>query len=82
MPRFRSLAKHFLSKAEALCTSLLFGLNRAVDLTKVKDDMTNTQAGFSFIQPPGNGLAQAYLDLSTQACTTARNGLFRDGGWD
>ena len=64
IPRFCSLAEHFLLKAEVLCTRFLFGLNWAVDFTKVKDDMTNTQAGF-FIQHPGNGLAQAYLDLST-----------------
>jgi hypothetical protein len=82
MSRFRGLVEYFLSQAEVLCTSLLFGLNSAVDLTQVKDDMTNTQAGFSFIQHPDNGLAYAHLKLSTQACTTARNGLVREGGWD
>jgi hypothetical protein len=40
--RVRNLAEYFLLKAEILCTSLLFGLNPAVNLTKVKDDMTNT----------------------------------------
>jgi hypothetical protein len=83
MVSFRQLAEHFLSKAEALCDDLMFGLDPVIDLTKVKDDLTNTQYGFSFIQHPDNNkLADAYLDLSAKACTTRRNGLFRENRWD
>jgi hypothetical protein len=60
----------------------MFDLNPDIDLSKVKDDMTNTQYGFSFLQYLDNKLADAYLDLSTKACTTCRNRLFRQGCWD
>jgi hypothetical protein len=82
MESFRGLAEHFLAKAEELCDDLMFGLSPVIDLAKVKDDLSNTQYGFSFVQHPANNLADAYLDLSTKACTTRRNGLFRDNRWD
>jgi hypothetical protein len=62
-------------------TELLLGLDVPVDLTQVKDDMTDARKGTSFIQRPDNGLLHVYLDLSKQACTT-RAGLFKNGKWD
>jgi hypothetical protein len=79
---FRGLAEHFLVKAKELCDDLMFGLNPEIDLAKVKDNLTNTQYGFSFVQHLANKLADAYLDLSTKACTTRRNGLFRENQWE
>ena len=79
MDSFRGLADHFISRAEELCADLLFDLDPVVDLIKIKDDMTNTQNGFSFVQHPDNGLSHAHLDLAREACTTRRNGLFRNG---
>lgn len=82
MTRFRALAEYFLERAEELCDDLMFGLNPAIDLSEVKDDLSNTRYGFSFIQHPANELTNAYLDLSTKPCTTRCNGLFRDNRWD
>jgi hypothetical protein len=82
MESFRELAEHFLAKAEILCNDLMFGLDPVIDLQKVKDDLTNTNNGFSFVQHPANKLTDVYLDLSRKACTTRRNGLFRGNQWD
>ncbi|KAH8749809.1 hypothetical protein BGZ57DRAFT_1019545 [Hyaloscypha finlandica] len=82
MDGFRSLAKHFLLKAEELCEGLMFDLKPAIDLAKVKDDMTNVQSGFSFVQHSKNGLTNAYLELSRRACNACGRGLFERGGWD
>ena len=49
MESFYGLAKHFLTKAKRLCDYLIFGINPIINLSKVKDDLTNTQYGFSFI---------------------------------
>lgn len=49
MKSFRELAKHFLVKAKELCDDLMFGLNPVIDLAKVKDNLTNTYYGFSFV---------------------------------
>ncbi len=82
MESFRGLAEHFLTKAEELCDDLMFGLDPVIDLANIKDDLSNTQYGFSFIQHPANKLTDAYLTLSTNACTAHRNGLFRENRWD
>jgi hypothetical protein len=81
MDSYRRLAEHFISRAEELCAELMLGLDVSVDLTRVKDDMTDTRKGTSFVHHPENGLLRAYLDLSKQACTT-RAGLFKNRKWD
>ncbi|KAH8800209.1 hypothetical protein F5884DRAFT_624443, partial [Xylogone sp. PMI_703] len=81
MESYRGLAEYFISRAEGLCTELMLGLDVVVDLTKIKDDMTETRNGYSFVYHPDNGLSHAYLDLAKQACTT-RGGLFKNGQWD
>jgi hypothetical protein len=53
----------------------MYDLDPVVDLASVKDDLTNTRSGFSFVKHPDNGLVDAYLDLSVKACTTRRKGL-------
>lgn len=79
---FQDLARHCLFKAEGLCKDLMFRLMPAIDLAKVKDDLSNVQSGFSLIQHPQNRIANVYLELSRKACTNCENGLFRKGGWD
>jgi len=56
MKKYRALANHFLAKAEALCNSPMFNIRPQIDLANLKDDMTNTHNGFSFVQHPQNGL--------------------------
>jgi hypothetical protein len=82
MQDFCRLSKHFLDKAAQICDELMFDLHPPINLVETKDDMANTETGFSFVSHPGNRLADAYLGLSTKACTTRRGGLLRQGRWD
>lgn len=59
----------------------MYDLDPVVNLANVKDNLGNTQSGFSFVKHPENGLVDAYLDLLTKACTTRRNGLSWQGQW-
>ncbi len=68
-----SLVRH----AEALCTTLMFNWLPDVDLSRLRDDMSNRRQGYSFIQHPANDLSTAYLKLSTIACTAQGDGLMR-----
>ncbi|RFN54792.1 hypothetical protein FIE12Z_930 [Fusarium flagelliforme] len=81
MGNFRKLADHFITQAEALCDQLMFGVNPHVDLSKIKDDISSSESGYSFISCPGNGLELAYLDLLARAYTAGKNGLAKDGVW-
>lgn len=82
MQNFRKLPGHFLKKAEVLCNELMFNLNPEIDLARVKDEIVNTESGFSFRMHPANKLDKAYLDLSVEACGTHRGELFKNGNWD
>jgi hypothetical protein len=49
--------------AEEYCAELLFDLDPIIDLTKIKDNITNTRNGFSFILRPDNGLTYILRSL-------------------
>lgn len=82
MDSFRRFSEVFVDEAEDLCRELMFGVLPPVDLSQVKDEIGNTSQGFSFVHHPDNHLSEAYLELSTRACTTRRNGLLRKGRWN
>jgi hypothetical protein len=54
MEEFRGLADHFISQAEDLYDELMFGFEPNLDVNKIKDDVTNSQLGFSLISHPDN----------------------------
>ncbi|KAJ4253740.1 hypothetical protein NW764_016372 [Fusarium oxysporum] len=81
MNNFRKLADHFITQAEVLCDQLMFGVHPHVDLSKIKDDISSSESGYSFISCPGNGLESAYLELVVRAYTAGKNGLAKDGVW-
>jgi hypothetical protein len=81
MNNFRKLADHFITQAEVLCDQLMFGVHPHVDLSKIKDDISSSESGYSFISCLGNGLESAYLELVVRAYTAGKNGLAKDGVW-
>lgn len=80
MGSFRRLPAYFIDHAERLCDELMFRWRPKIDLSKVGDDMQNTVRGFSFVQHPGNGLEEAYLELLERACTSRQRSLLRING--
>ncbi|KAH7247485.1 uncharacterized protein BKA55DRAFT_691571 [Fusarium redolens] len=81
MNDFRKLPDYFITQAEALCDRLMFGIQPNIDLSRVKDDITSSKSGHSFIKYPENGLESAYLELLVHAYTAGRTGLAQDGLW-
>jgi hypothetical protein len=75
MDSFRRLNEIFVNEAEHICRELMVEVLPHVDLNQVKGEISNTSQGFSFVHHPNNHLSEAYLELSTQACITRRNGL-------
>ena len=81
MEDFRGLADHLIGQAEGLCDELMFGFEPNFDINKIKDDFTNGQAGFSFVNHPENGLDEIYQELIVQLCTSRGARLAKDGRW-
>jgi hypothetical protein len=82
MENFRNFGHSLVLHAEALCDKLMFNWLPRVDLNRVRDEMSNTRQGYSFIQDPANDLSTAYLTLSTRACTAQGDGLLQGDRWD
>lgn len=82
MEQFRRLADYFITAAEQLSASAMCGIELDVDLTAIKDDMANIEAGFSFVKHPENELDRSYLDLVVRASTCGRGGLLKGGKWN
>jgi hypothetical protein len=82
MIEFRNFGHSLVQRAEALCVTLMFGWLPSVNLSQIKDDMSNTACGYSFLEHPDNDLSAAYLALSTRACTAQGDGLLRSDRWD
>ncbi|KAH7231120.1 hypothetical protein BKA59DRAFT_363247, partial [Fusarium tricinctum] len=81
MNDFRKLPEYFITQAEVLCDRLMFEIQPDIDLSRVKDDISSTKSGHSFVNCPENGLESAYLELLVRAYTAGRNGLAKDGIW-
>ncbi|RFN46146.1 hypothetical protein FIE12Z_9605 [Fusarium flagelliforme] len=81
MDKFRALPEYFTSRAEELCSSLMYGLEPEIDLASVKDDLANSQSGYCFVKHPANGLESAYKELLIQAYSSSNGALARDGHW-
>ncbi|GKU09475.1 unnamed protein product, partial [Fusarium langsethiae] len=81
MEEFRGLADHFIARAEDLCDELMFGFKPNLNVSKIKDDFTNSRPGFSFVSHPDNNFDTIYQDLLVQVCTTRGARLARNGRW-
>ena len=82
MGQFRLFSDFFIEKAGRLCDELMFGWKPTIDLSKIKDDITNSQKGYSFVTNPNNSLSEAYLELCNRACASRQDSLSRRGRWD
>ncbi|CZS75061.1 unnamed protein product [Fusarium graminearum] len=81
MQEFRGLAEHFIAQAEELYDELMFGFEPNLDISTMKDDFTNAQPGFSFVNYPDNNFDAIYQDLLVQVCTSRGARLARNGRW-
>ncbi|KAL7903986.1 hypothetical protein GGI35DRAFT_247723 [Trichoderma velutinum] len=83
MGQFRLFPDYFIEEATRLCDELMCGLKPTVELTKIKDELTNSQKGYSFVTNPKNDLSEGYLELCKQACSgPQKECLSRRGRWN
>lgn len=60
----------------------MFGFDPNLDVSKIKDDLINTQPGFSFVAHPDNNFEAMYKDLLVRVCTSRSGRLIRNGSWN
>jgi hypothetical protein len=71
-----------VDSADALLCEVMYGLRVIFDLSRLRNDMSVTKQGYSFVQDSRNNLATKYLELSSQACLDSENGLMSEENWN
>jgi hypothetical protein len=54
----------------------------SIDISTLRDVLSDISYGYSFVTDPANGLTDAYLELSRRACLSDAEGLLTDDDWD
>lgn len=82
MTDFKRFCHGNLQRAKDRLDRLMFGLKPQHDLKTIKDEMSNTQQGFSFIQHPENQLERSYRVLLRRSWLPDQPGtLQKNGRW-
>jgi hypothetical protein len=82
MDQFRKISHDTIDCATAVCRQMMYEWCPESDLTRIRDRLSDTTLGYSFVADPANGLGEAYLELSRRACLATVNGLMTDDDWD
>ncbi|KAI3567768.1 hypothetical protein IWW34DRAFT_825181 [Fusarium oxysporum f. sp. albedinis] len=68
-PYFRGLACEVLRSVAASCSRLMYDWEPAyIDLSQIRDNLSTTTPGYSFVSDTANKLSDAHLELLLRAC--------------
>ncbi|KAI7771118.1 hypothetical protein LZL87_013445 [Fusarium oxysporum] len=80
---FRGLTRKVLRSATASCSRLMYDWEPPhTDLSLIRDNLSTTTPGYSFVSDPANKLTGAYPELLLRACISPVDGLLRVQGKD
>ncbi|RGP58116.1 hypothetical protein FSPOR_11930, partial [Fusarium sporotrichioides] len=83
MVDFRGLAREVLRSVTASCSRLMYDWEPPyIDLSLIRDNLSTTTPGYSFVSDPTNKLTGAYLELLLRACISPIDGLLCVQGKD
>ncbi|KAG6996471.1 hypothetical protein FocnCong_v014856 [Fusarium oxysporum f. sp. conglutinans] len=88
MVDFRGLACKVLRSVTASCSRLMYDWEPThIDLSLIRDNLSTTTPGYSFVSDPVNQLTDAYPELLLRACISPVDGLLQEQGqnqsaWD
>ncbi|PWI64591.1 hypothetical protein PCL_09521 [Purpureocillium lilacinum] len=88
MSAFRGLVQTLLQAATKLCRRLMYDWEPPKpDFKRIRDRLSASSTGYSFVTDPANGLADAYLEVLSRACRAPIDGLLQwnpggEGCWD
>jgi hypothetical protein len=82
MAQFRGIGRGALEHAISCCDRLMYRWSPSIDISTLRDVLSDISYGYSFVTDPANGLTDAYLELSRRACFPDAEGLLTDDDWD
>jgi Orsellinic acid/F9775 biosynthesis cluster protein D len=82
MLQFRKIGHNALESATATCNQLMYDWKPACHLDNIKDILSESAEGYSFVSEPKNGLSKAYVELLQRACSATTDGLMAGNAWN
>lgn len=80
MTAFRALGNHVVNKVQENIDGIVGGLRHRLNLSVLRDRISEHKRGYSFVQDPSNELGSAYLDLANSICAGPEHGLVTPRG--
>jgi hypothetical protein len=79
---FRRLIETFIKLTKELANELLLGLELAIRMAELKDNIIDVASSHSFLTHPSNGLEGRHIQLLKEAITSCRSRLTKNGQWN
>jgi hypothetical protein len=82
MDQFRALGRHALNLVQETIGELMGTFRPMMNLSLLRDRISEHRHGYSFVQEPKNDISSAYLDLANRICADTKRGLMTKNGWN
>ncbi|KAM0724082.1 hypothetical protein Q7P37_000262 [Cladosporium fusiforme] len=82
MTEFRALGHHALRLVQGTIDALMGKFRPALNLSLLRDRISEHKHGYSFVQEPKNDISSAYLNFANRICADPESGLMTRKGWN
>jgi hypothetical protein len=82
MTALRALGNHVVNTVQVNIHAIVRSLRHRLNLSVLRDRISEHKRGYSFVQDPSNELGSAYLDLANRICAGPEHGLVTHTGWN
>lgn len=82
MNQFRALGRHALNMVQETIGELMGTFRPTINLSLLRDRISEHRHGYSFVQEPKNDISSAYLNLANRICADTNSGLMIKNGWN
>jgi hypothetical protein len=82
MNQFRALGRRALNLVQETIGELMGTFRPTINLSLLRDRISEHRHGYSFVQEPKNDISSAYLNLANRTCADTKRGLMTKNGWN
>jgi hypothetical protein len=82
MDQFRALGRYALNLVQETIGELMGTFRPMMNLSLLRDRISEHRHGYLFVQEPKNDISSAYLDLANRICADTKRGLITKNGWN
>lgn len=82
MNQFRALGYRALNLVQETIGEFMGAFRPTINLSLLRDRISEHRHGYSFVQEPKNDISSAYLNFANRICADTNSGLMTKNGWN